>query len=290
MVKKTLIIITLTLLIAACGGNSPINNNTDDSVPPPSVVIAFTEEELRDVVWVTPTLLTKTVDDDVLYDIRFSIMIFDGDEFVLVTPESGRSSRYKWKLGSRGQIKLGGLVITDPLSLDEPEFDFSYRNEIWKVKDDSEGFKIRADNFDFYKSEITLLKPLPLNSGNLSGAEIKNEDGRVVGRFEGSQYRFIPGSNLLDYYGDVSDDRFQNTVLVKRDDSAERYMLFGGAFPNMGVMLRFPYYSVGGTQEHRMELGSITRINNLTLDNFLISVSRSHSDRPPDRGTHLYKQ
>lgn len=284
MIKKVFIVFTLTLLIVACGGNSPVNN-VSGTVSPPSAVIAFKEEELKDVVWVTPTLLTKTVDTDIEYDIHFSIMIFDGDEFVLVTPESGRSSRHKWKLGSKGQIILVDLNVTDPTSFDEPEFDFSFSREIWKVKDDSNGFKIRADDFSFNNSEITLLKPLPLNPNYFSGARIISEHGNLAGEFEGNRYRFIPGSNLQDYYGDVSDDRFQNTVLVKTDDSAQRYMLFEGASPELGILLSFPYYGA-----HRMELGNITRINNLTLDSFLIHVSRSIPNEPPSWGAHLYKE
>ncbi len=284
MINKIFIVFTLTLLIVACGGNSPANN-IQGTVSPPSAVIAFTEEELKDVVWVTPTLLTRTVDTDIDDGTHFSIMIFDGDEVVHVTPESGGSSRHKWKLGSKGQIILADLIVTDPTSFDEPEFDFSFSSEIWKVKDDSNGFKIRADGFIFDKSEMTLLKPLPLKSSDFSGATIISSHGNPAGQFEAGRYRFIPGSNLPDYYGDVSDDRFQNTVLVKRDDYAQRYMLFEGASPEHGILLSFPYYGA-----HRMELGNITRVNNLTLDSFLIHVSRSSPDEPPDWGTHLYKE
>lgn len=274
MNKKVFFVFVLMLLVSACdGGNSQANNVP--TVSPPLATIAFKEEELKDVVWITPAILTKTTDTAVEYDIRFSIMIFDGDDFFLVTPETGDVDRFKWKLGDKGQILLASAVIIDPLSDDEPEFEFNKNDAIWKVKDDQEGFKIRADMFDYQKSDIALLKSLPLNSGMFSGVAIQSF-GRVIGQFEGANYRYIPGSNLPDYFGVVSNDRFQNTVLVKGEENsgAQRYMLFEGKNPRRGTLLRFSYSHVDANFSHKILIG-MSRIKNLIIDEFLMPAGSS---------------
>ena len=82
------------------------------------------------------------------------------------------------------------------------------------------------------------------------------DSDREVGCFQGHQYKFkIYQNNVKNFYGDVSDDRSQNTMLVKTDHSADRYM-FESLKPELGILLKFSYWWINAEQ-FPIELGAI---------------------------------
>jgi hypothetical protein len=209
-------------------------------------------------------------------------MIFDGDELIIHLPESGQY-KFKWELGSKGQIKLTDL---------EPE-GMQNTYEIWKLKEEVDSKIITISNNCFSPvgetENFTFLKPHLLNANNLSNRSIKTDNGRIFGIFEGFQYKYnIYKNDSLNFYGTVSDDRFQNTVLVKTDHSAERYMLFEGLKPELGILLKFSYWRINAEQPP-IELGAIYRIKNLTQEDYNYSFGRSKSVTERYYGAHVYK-
>ncbi len=266
--------------ISSCFEND--TGNSEAAENPPNVVVAFNASELKDVIWVTPAILTKNYESVDDFGLQLQIMIFDNDELIIKLPEATPGQyKFKWKLGSKGQILLKDL---------DPESSSSRLYEIWKIKDDSDGFKITNDYFSpvGQTEEISFLKPKLLNSNNLSNQTITIDDGREIGYFEGSQYKYnIYQNDTENFYGDVNDDRFQNTVLIKTDHSADRYMLFEGLKPELGTLLKFSYWRINAEQPP-IELGAIYRIKNLTQEDYNYGVDRS-SVTEPYYAAHIYK-
>jgi len=276
---KSITALLFLFSMSACFDNETgISEAAENS---PNVVIAFKASELKDVIWVTPAILIKNHESDDEFDIQLQIMIFDGDELIIKLPEATPGQyKFKWKLGNKGQILLKDL---------DPESGSSRLYEIWKIKDDSEGFKITNDYFSSagQTEEISLLKPQLLN--NLSYQTITLYDGREFGHFEGSQYKFnIYQNDTENYYGDVSGDRFQNSILVKTDHSADRYMLFEGLTPEQGTLLKFSYWRIQADQPP-MELGAIYRIKILTQEDYNYEFGKSSSLNERYFTAHIYK-
>ena len=267
--------------ISACFENE--TGNSEAAENPPNVVIAFKASELKDIIWVTPAILTKNYESVGDLELRLQIMNFDGDKLIIKLPEATPGQyKFKWKLGSKGQILLKDL---------DPESSSSRLYEIWKIKDDSEGFKITNDYFSpvGQTEEISLLKPQLLNSNNLSNQTITIDDGREIGYFEGSQYKFnIYQNDAKNFYGNISDDRFHNTVLVTTDHSADRYMLFEGLKPELGTLLKFSYWRINAEQPP-IELGAIYRIKNLSQEDYNYGFGRSKTVTERYYGAHTYK-
>ncbi len=280
-ISRTITALLFLFSISACFDNEMGTSEAAEN--PPNVVIAFKDSELKDVIWVTPAILIKNYESVDDFDLQLQIMIFDGDELIIKLPEASPGQyKFKWKLGSKGQILLKDL---------EPESSSSRLYEIWKIKDDSEGFKITNDYFSPVGQieEISLLKPQLLNSNNLSNQTISIDDGREIGYFEGSQYKFnIYQNDAKNFYGNVSDDRFQNSVLVTTDHSADRYMLFEGLKPELGILLKFSYWRINAEQPP-IELGAIYRIKNLTKEDYNYNFGRSSSLNERFFGAHVYQ-
>ena len=275
---RSIVALLFLFTISACFENE--TGNSEAAENPPNVVIAFKASELKDVIWVTPAILTKNYDSVDDFDDLLQIMIFDGDELIIKLPEASSGQyKFKWKLGKRGQILLTDL---------DPDSGPEYRYEIWKTRGHNGKFKI-TNNFIASDKEISFLKPKLLNADSLTSKSITMDGDREIGYFEGHQYKFkIFQNDAKNFYGDVSDDRFQNTVLVKTDHSADRYMLFEGLKPELGILLKFSYWRINAEQPP-IELGAIYRIKNLTQEDYNYGFGRSKSVSERYYGAHIYK-
>ncbi len=274
---RTIAALLFLFSMSACFDNGAGNSEATENSP--SVVIAFKASELKDVIWVTPAILTKNYESVDDFDDLLQIMIFDGDELIIKLPEAlSGQYKFKWKLGTRGQILLTDL---------DPDSGPEYRYEIWKTRDHNGEFKI-INNFIAPGKEISFLKPKLLNANSLTSKSITMDGDREIGYFEGHQYKFkIYQNDAENFYGDVSDDRFQNSVLVTTDHSADRYMLFEGLKPELGILLKFSYWRINAEQPP-IELGAIYRIKNLTQEDCRYGFGRS-SVNELYYAAHLYK-
>ena len=280
--KISFTLITL-ILINACGGGSKTNADTSSNSASLATTIAFEESELKNTIWVTPAVLTKNHYTDTKLDHLLQIMIFDGDELIIRSPEASSGQyKFKWKKGDRGQIHLKDL---------DPESSSGFQYEIWKTQDDIGSFKIISNYFASVgdAEPITFLKPQLLNSNNLSNKVISLESGREIGYFEGHRYKFnIYKDDENNFYGDVSDDRFQQTVLVKTDHSVDRYLLFDGLRAETGTLLKFSYWRVNAENPH-IELGAIHRITNLIQADYTFNMLHSDKLDNLNYAAHVYK-